>query len=305
MNTFDKALLAALTDIDGIGDARAYELYSHFDDPGSLVDVPDSLADTYHYVTSSTLAEIRSLEERIDEYQQCFQAYEESGITILGIEDDQYPAEIRDGPAPALLYARGDLEHLTSDSIGVSGSRETNDDGRLWIKEISMDLTGESCAIVSGGARGADTAAHEGALASTGATIVVLGTGINVPYPPENSDLFNEILDAGGLLISMRPPDAEPERHAFIDRNELIAALSNAMIFVATDGTGGTMAQYRMALEYDRPVFIPPADLDIQPRDGLEELREFNETDVIDHVGDIPTELPTSKSQQMNLDDWS
>lgn len=303
MKTTDKAILAALTDLSGIGDARAYDLYTYFDNPSNLLDAPESLADEFHYVDTGTLTEIQSLDEEIEIYCNQFNTYESDGITVLGIEDDQYPDVVRNGPAPVLLYAKGNVELLAETAVGVSGSRETNDPGRQWIRSLSSELVDEGYIIVSGGARGADTAAHRGALQTSDSTIVVLGTGVNVAYPSENQSLFDQVIDTGGLLVSMRPPDAEPTRHAFIDRNELIAALSDGMIFVATDGSGGTMAQYEMALEQDRPVFVPPTDLEIEPGDGLATLRESDATAIIQSTDDLSNMLSTT-SQQMNLDDW-
>lgn len=305
MNTTDKAILAALTDLSGIGDARAYNLYTHFDDPSTLLNAPESLADEFHYVDTTTLTEIGSLDEEIEAYRRQFDTYESDDITVLGIEDDQYPDAVRDGPAPVILYAKGNVELLTGPTVGVSGSRETNETGQQWIRSLSSDLVDDGYTVVSGGARGADTAAHQGALETKKSTISVLGTGVNVAYPPENQSLFDRIINTGGLLVSMRPPDAEPTRHAFIDRNELIAALSDGIVFVATDGSGGTMAQYETAAEQDRPAFIPPANLNIEPSDGLATLRESNNTTSIQSAAELSNALSTSTSQQMNIDDWT
>ena len=305
MELTHKALLAALTDISGIGDVRACELYNHFNDPRDLLSAPASLTDKYHYVDETTLTEIRSLDDEIEGYLNRFDTYESNGVTILGITEDRYPEAVRAGPARVLLYAKGNVELLTGDAVGVSGSRETNETGQQWIESLSAELAGNGYTLVSGGARGADTAAHRGALDTDGSTIAVLGTGVNVAYPPENQSLFNQIIDTGGLLISMRPPDAEPARHAFLDRNELTAALSDGMIFVATDGNGGTMAQYQIALDQDRPIFVPPPDFDITPSDGLATIREADATKSINTAADLLATLPTEHSEQKNLDEWT
>lgn len=305
MDLKHKALLAALTDISGIGDTRAYELYNHFDDPRDLLSASASLTDKYHYVDETTLTEIRSLDHVVEGYLDRFDTYESNGITILDITEDLYPEAARAGPAPVLLYAKGNVELLAGDAVGVSGSRETNKTGQQWIESLSAELVGHGYTLISGGARGADTAAHRGALDTDNSTIAVLGTGVNVAYPPENQSLFDHIIDTGGLLISMRPPDAEPTRHAFLDRNELISALSDGMIFVATDGDGGTMAQYKIALEQGRPVFVPPTDFDIAPNDGLATIREADATKSINTASDLLDTLSPGNSEQKNLDEWT
>ncbi|MEZ3118176.1 DNA-processing protein DprA [Halobaculum sp. MBLA0147] len=305
MRLTDKALLAALTDVSGIGDTRAYELYNHFDDPWDLLSAPGPLTDKYHYIDETTLASIQSLDDEVEDYINLFNEYISKGIKILSITEDRYPEAVCTSPAPVLLYAKGNVEILTGNTVGVSGSRETNRAGQQWIGSLSAELAEKGYTLVSGGARGADTAAHQGALDVNGSTIVVLGTGVNVAYPPENQSLFDQVIDTGGLLISMRLPDAEPVRHAFLDRNELIAALSDRMIFVATDGNGGTMAQYKIACEQDRPIFVPPPGLDVAPNDGLATIREANAAKSITTASELLGSSLTKDAKQKNLNEWT
>jgi len=305
MKSEEKALLAALTDISGVGDKRAYELYTHFNDPLEIISAPESLMDEYHYVNENTVAELQSLDEIVEVYLDRFEIYESNCISILGIEDDRYPSAVRNDPAPAILYSKGNIELLSKNAVGVSGSRETNEIGQQWIRSVSADLAEKCHNVVSGGARGADTAAHRGALETTNSTIAVLGTGVNVPYPPENQSLFDRIIETDGLLISMRPPDAKPTRHAFLSRNKLIAALSDGMIFVATDGNGGTMAQYEMALERNIPTFVPPPDLAISPSDGLATIHDADTTKIIKNASEFEDMLPTGDPEQTGLDEWN
>ena len=297
-------MLAALTDLSGIGDARAYELYTYYETPQKLLNAPESIVSEFHYLDADTYEGLQSLNKAVEKYIHRFNEYETDGIRILSIEDDQYPDVVRDGPAPVLIYARGNTDILTGTAIGVSGSRKTNETGQQWIRSLSLELAEEGNVIVSGGARGADTAAHQGALEFPNSTIAVLGTGVNVAYPPENELLFEQIIRTGGLLLSMRPPDAEPTRHSFIDRNELLAALSDAMIFVATDGSGGTMAQYEIALKQDKPTFVPPSYLEIEPSSGLTELRDSNVTATMKTPTDLSNSILGSRSQQKDLDEW-
>ncbi|WP_235847870.1 DNA-processing protein DprA [Natronorubrum thiooxidans] len=267
-----------------------------------------------------THAQLRELPETIDDYREQFDRYRNDGIEVIGIDDDRYPAALRRNHAPLILYARGNVDLLDDPAVSVSGSRETNEAGRQWIREIACELAAEGYTIVSGGARGSDTAAHEGTLDATGETIVVLGTGVDTPYPEENEALFSDIVDAGGLLLSHRPPDAGPTRHSFLNRNPTISALSSGTIVVATDGTGGTMAQYDIAVEQNRRVFVPEANRDIQPDNGLRELRTAEATTVVSSTASIeaglleavpgdetePSDTNGSEEQanQTCLDDW-
>lgn len=305
MNNTERALLAALTDIPGVGDARAYELYEYYDEPTEILEPSRSITDEFHYVNSDTLSNLQTLDEDVEMYRSQFEEYAAEGVTVLGIEDDPYPDPVQNGPAPVILYATGNLDLLKQPAVGVSGSRETNEAGQEWIRGLSANLVEEGYTIISGGAQGADTAAHQGALESPDSTIAVLGTGVNVAYPPENEVLFEQIVEKGGLLLSMRPPDATPTRHSFLERNELIAALSDGMVFVATDGTGGTMAQYDMAIEQQRKVFAPEPGRGIEPDEGLTEIRKRAETFVIDTVPDLLLHLSKPESSQSSLNDWN
>ncbi|WP_253739057.1 DNA-processing protein DprA [Halohasta salina] len=285
--------LVALTDIEGIGDSRAYELFQAFDSISELSSQPMSAFSEFHYVDSQTHAELQTLDSKQGTHLEAFEAYLDDGIVPIGIEDGRYPEALRSQHAPLVLYASGETDRLTDSLVSVSGSRETNSVGCKWIKELSSELARAGRTVVSGGALGADTAAHRGALDATGATIVVLGTGLNVAYPPENAELFAEIVDAGGLVISHRPPPAEPNRHAFIDRNKTISALSPGLIVVATDGSGGTQAQYEIAQKQGRHVFVPPHETDITPAEGIDEIRADSSTSTIRSSGALIDDLET------------
>ncbi|WP_265112036.1 DNA-processing protein DprA [Halosolutus halophilus] len=320
MEIDEVAALVGLTDIDGIGDKRALELYRAVETLEELWSSPLAAFDDFHYVDEETHAQLRSLPETIDDYCERFDRYRNDGTEIIGIDDNRYPAVLRRNHAPFILYARGDVDLLDGPAVSVSGSRETNEAGQQWIRGIARELAAKGYTIVSGGARGADTAAHEGALDATGETIVVLGTGVDTPYPEENEALFSDIVDAGGLLLSHRPPDAGPTRHSFLDRNPTISALSRGTIVVATDGTGGTMAQYDIAVEQNRRIFVPEVDRDIRPDNGLRELRTAEATTVVSSTASIEAELVEAtpgdgtepgdtdsseeEANQTSLDDW-
>ena len=302
MNDTELGTLLALRDISGIGDSRAYELYAAFDGLDELLAAPDAAFDGFHYVDTETLAAIRGLDDAIDEYRRTIEEWTESGVAVLGPDDDAYPEAVQAGPGPVLLYVVGDINQIRRGGIAVSGSRETNETGQAWVREVTAELA-RTRPVVSGGALGADTAAHEGALESTGSTVVVLGTGVETPYPPANELLFDQIVDTGGALVSMRPPDAEPARYAFVERNALIAALSEAVLIVATDGSGGTIAQYEAAVRQDRPVFLPPAESGVRPNEGIEELRSKETTTTVQSATDLVTELESS-GVQTRVDRW-
>ncbi|KTG11435.1 DNA protecting protein DprA [Haloprofundus marisrubri] len=318
MRIEDLALLVALTEVDGIGDKRALELYREFETKTEFESSSRSDFDQFHYVDNDTHQQLQELGAVIDEYRERFERYQSEGTAVIGIDDERYPASLRHHHAPLVLYTKGNLSRLDDRLVSVSGSRETNEDGRGWIREVAGEMAAEDYTIVSGGAAGTDTAAHKGALEETGSTIVVLPTGVNNTYPEENTELFAEIVDAGGLLLSHRPPEEGPTRHAFLDRNKTISALSPGTVIVATDGSGGTMAQYKTAIKQGRQVFVPDSSLGIEPSGGVEEIRSDGSTAVVSTSFELMDRLQclpplehgnqlTGESDddgQMSLDDW-
>lgn len=310
MKDTDLARLLALTDIDGVGPKRARAIYDAFDSTSDIYEGSPNRFNEFHYIDHSEINQLNESGDRIQAYESQFKHCRNRGIDVIGIYDTRYPKSLRQNHGPLVLYTRGESSLLEQPSISFAGSRETDTKGREWAHRMAKNLTGEYV-ITSGGALGVDTAAHEGALAGNGKTIVVLGTGIENWYPEENEALFREILDAGGLLVSHREPNAGPARHGFLQRNKTNAALSEVIIIVATDGSGGTMSQYQDATSLGTPVLVPPPSYGHSPTEGIEQIIKNGMATVIDSVEDVnsftTSDQPQleSTSNQASLDDWA
>lgn len=181
------------------------------------------------------------------------------GIRLLSFWDDGYPAllkEIHD--PPALLYVRGTLP--TQNCFAIVGSRRASAAGLKTTTRLATDLARRDICIVSGLARGIDSAAHRGALAAAGATIAVLGCGIDRAYPQENSRLFSEILHANAI-ISEYPPGTPPLAGHFPGRNRIISGLSRGVLIVEAGEGSGSLITGDFALEQGRELFAIPGSL--------------------------------------------
>lgn len=310
MEDTDLARLVALTDIDGVGPKRARAIYDAFDSASDIYEGSANRFDEFHYINESELDRLQESGDKIRAYESRFERCRNKGIDVIGIYDARYPKPLRQHHGPLVLYTRGDSSLLKQPSISFAGSRDTDAEGCEWAHRIAKDVTREYV-IVSGGALGVDTAAHEGALAGGGKTIVVLGTGIENWYPEENEPLFRRILDAGGLLVSHRAPNAGPARHGFLQRNKTNAALGGVIIIVATDGSGGTMSQYQDATSFDTPVLVPSPSYGHSPTEGIEQIINDGTATVIDSADDIDSVASSvqyhseSTSNQAALDDWA
>jgi DNA processing protein len=197
---------------------------------------------------------------------------EKTGARIIPLTDaEQYPEPLRAiHDPPALLYVRGEMPKC--DALAVVGSRRASEAGCRLTTEICAELAARGIIIVSGLARGIDTAAHRGALLGEGHTTAVLGCGIDRVYPPENSRLFLEILDKGGGILSEYPPGTQPLAGHFPGRNRIISGLSRGVLVVEAAEESGSLITVDFALEQGREVFAVPGPVFARTSRGVHRL---------------------------------
>lgn len=185
-----------------------------------------------------------------------------SGVSIIAWPDARYPALLREIPdPPPALYLRGSSEVFNLPPVAVVGSRLSTVYGQNVARMLGADLARAGCSVVSGLARGIDTAAHEGSLAIQGRAIAVLGTGIDVVYPKENEGLYGRIVKQGGAIVSENPPDVPPLPRNFPVRNRIIAGISWGTVVVEADGRSGSLVTARFTLETGRELFAVPHNI--------------------------------------------
>ena len=198
---------------------------------------------------------------KIDEYKMDF-------TTFL---DKDFPSILNHiyNP-PAILFMRGNRALLDKrlNRIALVGARRCSLYGRNVARMLGKELGKYSTIIVSGGARGIDTHGHEGLLASQGYGIVVMGCGLDIAYPRENSKLFDRILEKNGLLLSEYPPGTPPSAKHFPARNRIISGLSRGVIVVEAKASSGSLITADMAVSEGRDVFVVPCNLLDHTADG-------------------------------------
>jgi DNA processing protein len=205
--------------------------------------------------------------------------------------DPQYPSYLRDLPQrPPLLFYRGDLSILNRRGVAIVGTRQASVHGLAFSESLAADLAGMSIVTASGIARGIDSAAHRGSLRRKGPTVGVAGTGLDIPYPPENGGLYDAIA-AGGCLISEQLMGTSPRKHVFPRRNRLISAVSRAVVVVEAGERSGALLTVRWALEQGREVgAVPgfPGDFRSRGVNGLLKAGAF----LVEGAGDILEAVP-------------
>ncbi len=197
---------------------------------------------------------------------------EKHGARLLTLECDEYPDNLRVlSFPPPVLYVRGAIQQQDRFSVAIVGSRNATTYGRAAAQQFATRLASVGLTIISGFARGIDSAAHQAALAMEGRTIAVLGCGLAVNYPAENFALGNQIVESGAL-ISEYPMQTSPERFNFPERNHLIAAMSLGTLVVEAAEKSGALITANDALEEGRFVFALPGDITRQNSRGSNAL---------------------------------
>ena len=197
---------------------------------------------------------------------------EETGITLLPISSDEYPASLKAiYDPPILLYVKGNILESDKLSVAIVGSRRANVYGRSLAERIAKDLAARGLAVISGGARGIDTAAHKGTLAAGGRTIAFLGCGIDVNYPAENKKLFEAIAESGAV-VSEFPLGSNPEPWRFPPRNRLISGTSLGVLVCQSPEASGALITASYAAEQGKDVYALPGNVDDERNRGCHKL---------------------------------
>jgi len=215
----------------------------------------------------------------------------ESSMMTLG--DADYPQALRWIPEPPpVLYVWGTLRPEDSLAVAVVGSRKPSPYGQLTAQRLSAELAQYGFTVVSGLARGVDSLAHQGALRAGGRTIAVLGSGINVVYPPEHRRLY-EAIRVQGAVVSEFPFDTKPDRWNFPRRNRIISGLTLGILVVEASDRSGSLHTARHALEQGREVFAVPGRIDVASSRGTNNLIKRG-AKLVEGITDILEELPAA-----------
>ncbi len=189
-------------------------------------------------------------------------AVAEAGAEILVYIDSDYPERLRNiFDPPPVLWLRGDRKLLVRPGIAVVGTRRPSPYGLGMSEMLSRDLAARRLVILSGMARGIDTAAHKGALAAGGKTIAVWGTGVDVIYPKENKALAEDILRGGGAILSELPLGTFPAPQNFPNRNRILSGMSVGVLVIEAAENSGTRITARCAMEQNRDVYAVPGNV--------------------------------------------
>ena len=218
-------------------------------------------------------------------------------VNVLTIEDGLYPENLKTiHYPPPVLYFKGTIVESDKNSISIVGTRKATYYGKMAAEKLSKDLVLAGLTIISGMARGIDTAAHKGALSVNGRTIAVLGCGVDHMYPPENRRLAQEIQESGAI-ISEFPLSTLPERQNFPRRNRIISGLSLGTVVVEAAEKSGALITADFALEQGREVFAIPGNINSPLSNGAHNLIKQG-AKLVDNYQDILEEIHIALPQK-------
>ncbi|VVM04995.1 hypothetical protein MAMC_00366 [Methylacidimicrobium cyclopophantes] len=286
MTPREAALLLHL--LPGIGSARARRLLEAFGSAEAVFAAGETALARLSGIGSKLALEI--VRARPSAAQEEMARCQELGIDLLFLGEPGYPEALSEIPdPPLLLYLRGKRPERWLRGVAVVGSRRTSVYGVETARRLSYQLAYAGIPIISGLARGIDTAAHMGALAAQGSTWAVLGCGVDRVYPPENEELARRIAQ-NGCLLSELPLGTSPARHTFPQRNRLISGLASGVVVVEAPMASGALLTAQCALEQGRQVFAVPGRIDNPLSAGSNRLIQQGAKLVME-AGDIASEL--------------
>lgn len=252
--------LLQLLSIPGLGSYRIRQLVGLLHSPAAVLNA-----------SVRELCQVQGVEKKTAErilrgpdlefVEDQIQSAERADIQLISFWDADYPEYLKQiHDAPILLFCKGNVDLLQKGGISIVGTRNATHAGKRCAETFAREMAFQSVPVISGMARGIDTAAHEGTLRAGGHTIAVLGCGLDVIYPPENEKLFRSIIETG-LALTEFPMHTEPINSNFPKRNRIISGLSDGVVVVEGGLKSGALITALLALEQGKDVFAVPGNI--------------------------------------------
>lgn len=293
-HTFD---LLRLTMVPGLGPILISRLLAAFGTPGEALKASETRLrqiDGFGPKTARAVAAAMPGSAKLAEEE--LRAAEKLGVALIGVGTPEYPPLLAQIPdPPPVLYVLGSIGSVAAGKypVAIVGSRSCTAYGNEQAERFALFLAQNGLTVVSGGARGIDTAAHRGAMRAgsadaAGLTAAVLGCGLAHRYPPDNKDLFDKIVAGGGALISELPLHASPSSENFPARNRIISGLSLGVLVIEAGKKSGSLITAQVAAEdHGREVFALPSRVDSAASEGSLELLKAGGAALVTHPKDV------------------
>ena len=288
----------ALNMLPTIGPVRLRKLLEVFREPQQVLVAKRSELRKVEGIGNEVADQISTWESTVDLAAE-LKRVRDFGATVITQGSPSYPRPLREIHAPPIvLYVWGELQERDHHAIGVIGARRTTHYGMESAKKLSYQLAYAGLTVISGLARGIDTAAHQGALAAKGRTVAVIGAGLAKLYPPENAALAEKIRSGNGAIVSEFSMAVEPDRQTFPMRNRIISGWSHGILVVEAGLNSGALITSAQALEQGRSVYAVPGHINAPSAMGSNRLIQQGAKlvmDASDILDDLQILLPDTK----------
>ncbi len=287
--------LRLLLDIDGIGPAKLFNLLSKFQSLDNLLNSNYNALLNVEGISQNLANRILKQFDKFSKFKNNI-SHELDKLNSLGgnwltFWSENYPKNLKNIYAPPIiLYYTGTLTEEDQNSVAIVGTRMPTQYGKTYSSKFAKELSSKNITIVSGMARGIDSAAHRGSLEVGGRTIAIIGSGLDVIYPPENKDLFNQISE-NGAVISEYILGTKPDAQNFPKRNRIISGISLGTLVIETRLKGGALQTASFALDQNKEVFAIPGNLGKAQSEGTNLLIQKGEAKLVKNSNDILEEL--------------
>jgi len=286
----------ALTRIEGLGVRGAHKLIEHFGSPRATYTA--SLTELESCGIPAPVAQAIFAQVGLKEAEKELEAAAKAQCQLLTFASDDFPPLLKQiSDPPLVLYVRGDAKVLSQHAVAIVGTRRPTAYGSQVAHRLAHDLAERQLVVVSGMARGVDSAAHHGALEAKGKTVAVFGSGADVIYPRENRRLAEKIMETGAV-ISEFPLGTAPTPENFPIRNRIISGLSLGVMVVEAAEYSGSLITARLALEQNREVFAVPGNITSAQSFGPNHLIKQG-AKLVDQWVDVVEEFPSHIRMQL------
>jgi DNA processing protein len=288
----------ALNMLPTVGPVRLRKLLEVFKQPQQILGATRNELRKVEGIGSEVADQIAGWESIVDLAAELARV-RDFGATVITQESAAYPKSLREIHAPPIvLYVWGELNERDQHAIAIIGARRTTHYGMESAKKLAYQLAYAGLTVISGLARGIDTAAHQGAIAAKGRTIAVIGSGLAKLYPPENAVLADKIRSGNGAIVSEFSMEIEPDRQTFPIRNRIIAGWSHGILVVEAGLNSGALITASQAIEQGRSVYAVPGHINAPSALGSNRLIQQGAKlvmDASDVLDDLQILLPETK----------
>ncbi|NQU06448.1 MAG: DNA-protecting protein DprA [Calditrichaeota bacterium] len=301
MDSDNRIALLSINSTSGVGNRRTRDLVEMFGSPLDVINAPAGEISEAMKVKLSVGREIVSRGKNQKEAEKCLNKLDSIDAQVVTIWDDKYPSRLKliDNP-PVILFVKGEDSPLYDYSVAIVGTRVPGDNAKRITTRIANELSLAGVTVVSGMALGIDSLAHEGALRGGGRTIAVLGSGIDVIYPPSNRKLYERICKQG-MIVSEYRPGVTPEPHHFPQRNRIISGLCLGAVIVEAGLKSGALITARYAIEQGRELFAVPGAAGMPRSAGVNRLLKDGTATLIESGKEVIEHMHSQLAPVLNV----